>query len=212
MDDTEVLYHMTSLDARYRNYATVLYPESADPDWREIITQEHVPLFVSPLHDQDVDPLGKPKKSHYHVMVMFEGKKSDRQVRDFFERFGGVGCEVVQSIRGYARYLCHLDNPEKHQYDVNAVTCYAGADYMGTIGLPIDRLKTIRDMQEFCIKYRVRSFYLLCNYAMDNKPDWFRCLTESCAYYMSKWLQSSKWTEDVGDRHIFDPQTGELIY
>lgn len=52
---------------------------------------------------------------------MFDGVKTIEQAKDLFEQIGGVGCEKVNSIRGYARYLCHLDNPEKAQYDQGAV-------------------------------------------------------------------------------------------
>lgn len=53
---------------RTRNFATVVYPESAPADWLDIINDLHIPCFVSPLHDQDLDAKGKPKKPHYHVV------------------------------------------------------------------------------------------------------------------------------------------------
>ena len=96
-----------SIDKRSRNFATVVYPESAPNDWQEILSSHFVPSFVSPLHDKDKNPTGEDKKPHYHVVVMFEGKKSDEQVKEVFDSIGGVGLEKVQSIRGYARYLCH---------------------------------------------------------------------------------------------------------
>ena len=106
-----------SRDTRGRNFATVVYPESASADWQEVLAAEFVPAFISPLHDKDINPGGEVKKAHYHVILMFDGKKSEDQVREVFARIGGVGLERVQSIRGYARYLCHLDNPEKQQYE-----------------------------------------------------------------------------------------------
>ena len=98
-------------DNRKRNFATVVYPESAPENWQEILAGMFVPAFISPLHDKDINPTGEPKKPHYHVVVMNDGKKSIEQAQELFAAIGGVGCEVVQSIRGYARYLCHLDNP-----------------------------------------------------------------------------------------------------
>ena len=52
---------------RTRNFATVIYPESAPSDWKEILNQEFIPAFISPLHDRDTNPTGEPKKPHYHV-------------------------------------------------------------------------------------------------------------------------------------------------
>ena len=47
--------------SRTRNYATVVYPESAPNDWIEVLTQQFVPCFISPLHDKDVNPGGDIK-------------------------------------------------------------------------------------------------------------------------------------------------------
>ena len=116
-----------SIPTRYRNFATVVYPESAPENWLEIIAESKTPVFVSPIHDKDINPNGEPKKTHYHVMSMNEGKKSKEQMIEFFSSFGGVGCEVVNSLRGYARYLCHLDNPEKAQYNPEDVKAFGGA-------------------------------------------------------------------------------------
>ena len=102
---------------RTRNFATVVYPESAPDNWQSILEEQFVPAFISPLHDSDLNPTGEPKKEHYHVVIMYDSVKTMEQAQDLFQKIGGVGCERVQSIRGYARYLCHLDNPDKHQYD-----------------------------------------------------------------------------------------------
>lgn len=63
-------------DTRVRNFATVVYPESAPENWQDILSRHCVPAFISPLHDKDINPTGEPKKPHYHVVLMFEGKKS----------------------------------------------------------------------------------------------------------------------------------------
>ena len=79
--------------------------------------------MISPLHKDDVNPYGEVKKPHYHVIVMFDSVKTLEQFAEFADTFGGVGKEKVNSIRGYARYLCHLDNPEKAQYNPYDVVC-----------------------------------------------------------------------------------------
>lgn len=110
---------------RTRNFATVVYPESAPENWFDILAEMKIPAFVSPLHNMDVNPTGEVKKEHYHVMIMFEGVKTVEQALDVFRQIGGVEyCEQIQSLRGYARYLCHLDNPEKHQYNTEDVISF----------------------------------------------------------------------------------------
>ena len=199
-----------SRDTRARNFATVVYPESAPSDWQDILARHCIPAFISPLHDKDFNPTGEPKKPHFHVVIMFEGKKSIPQVKEVFDTINGVGCEVVKSLRGYARYLCHLDNPEKAQYEPSDVRCIA-SDYIGTIGLAIDKYVALGEMQDFCEQYNVVSFYALAKYARGHRPDWHRILCDCGSVYMREYLQSRKWSQDQGLEHILDPTTGEVI-
>ena len=186
----------TSKDTRVRNYATVVYPDSAPENWRDILSEFHVPCFISPLHDKDINPNGEPKKPHYHVQLCYEGKKSIEQAQEVFNAIGGVGCEVVKSLRGYARYLCHLDNPEKAQYDTNGVTALCGLDYLSTIGLPIDKLHAIREMILFCEENNITSYRKLLMYSMEERTDWFKVLCESGTYVMKEYLKSSAWEKE----------------
>lgn len=178
---------------RYRNFATVVYPDSAPDNWRDILSNHHIPAFISPLHDKDINPNGEPKKPHYHVMIMFEGKKSIEQVIEVFASIGGVGCEVIKTIRGYARYLCHLDNPEKAQYNQADVVALAGADYVGTIGLPVDKYKAIREMLAYCEENRIVSYADLLTYCMEERFDWFRVLCDNGTFVVMEYLKSRSW-------------------
>lgn len=183
--------------ARYRNFATVVYPESAPNNWREILSELKVPCFISPLHDRDINPTGEPKKAHYHVAFMFEGKKSVEQVRIMFESFGGVGVEIINTIRGYARYLCHLDNPEKAQYNTEDVVCICGSDYASTIGLPTDKYKCIKEMMRWCSESGCDSYCELLEYAAEYHFDWFRVLCDNGTVVMKEYLKSITWSCNV---------------
>lgn len=187
-------------ESRYRSWACVVYPESAPETWQQIIAEWKVQAFVSPLHDKDIDPQNQPKKPHHHVMVMFEGKKSMEQMREMFAEIGGVGCEAVKSARGYARYLCHLDNPEKAQYDTETVMSFGGSDYNAVIGLPLDRYKVIADMVTFIDEQGLDSFSDLVRYAMNNKPSWFRALCDNSSYFIREYIKSVAWTRERDER------------
>lgn len=196
---------------RTRNFATVVYPESAPDNWQDILTQQFVPAFISPLHDNDINPGGEVKKAHYHVMLMFDGVKTFEQAQSIFSLIGGVGCEVVQSMRGYARYLCHLDNPEKAQYSQDDVRTMCGADYASAIGLATDKYKALGEMQDFCEKYNVVSFYLLSRYARTHRTDWYRILCDCGSVYMREYLKSKQWSQSQEMDEIIDPETGEVL-
>lgn len=214
MKESEVIYFMgekKSRDMRARNFATVVYLDSAPLNWLDILSDLHVPAFVSPYHNNDKNPDGEDKKPHYHVMIMYEGKKSIEQAKENFEKIGGVGCEIVNSMRGYARYLCHLDNPEKYQYSTEEVKSFGGANYIDTISLITDKYQIIGEMQDFCERYDVTSFYLLCNYARKNRSNWYRALCDNSAFYMKEYLKSKKWSKENNESQIIDKETGDVI-
>jgi len=181
-----------------RSFATVLYPDDSAPEnWLDIISTLKTSVFVSPLHDKDINPTGEPKKPHVHVLLHFEGKKNVEQVRHIVETFGGVGVEVVASLRGYARYLCHLDNPEKAQYDISEVRCFGGANYHSVCSLPTDRFKAIKEMRDFCVENNIYAYCDLFDYAMSEREDWFVILCESGTYVIKEYLKSRQWKKEV---------------
>lgn len=188
----------TSGAGRTRNFATTIWPDSihTPADWQDILSEQHIPVMISPLHDKDINPDGEPKKAHYHVMICFEGVKTPEQAKAVFDLVGGVGLEVVQSLRGYARYLCHMDNPEKYQYDTAEVRCLSGADFATAVSLVTDKYKAVREMIEYCKDNNVISFSELLEWAMVERYEWFRVLCDNGAVIMEKYLKSRKWTAD----------------
>lgn len=189
---------------RTRNYATVIYPDSAPEDWLIRFGNMLIPGFVSPLHDLDINPYGEPKKPHYHLMIMFDSVKTIEQAKEVFDDIGGVGCEIVNSVRGYARYLCHLDNPEKIQYDKGFVQAFCGADYEDTIGLSLDKYIAIREMIDFCRNECIVSYAELMHYAMANNYSWFRVLCDNGTVVVKEYLKSYSWQLDYEARHKSD--------
>lgn len=102
--------------ARKTSIATILYPENVTKaEYVARVGDLHINAYMSPLHTDE------GKKEHYHLMLFFGSPKSDKQIKEIVERIGGVGCEPIINNRGYARYLCHLDNPEKKQYSPDDV-------------------------------------------------------------------------------------------
>lgn len=181
--------------SRTRNYACVVYPESAPENWQDILQEMFVPAFISPLHDRDVNPTGEPKKSHWHIIIMFDSVKTREQAKEIFDHIGGVGCEIVNSIRGYARYLCHLDNPEKVQYDKKEVKSLCGADYFNVIGIASDKYEVIGAMLTYCKENKVYSYSDFLLYCYAERYDWFRALCDYASYVVKGFLQSSFWTD-----------------
>lgn len=182
-----------SKDDRKRNFATELYLDSGNPEWLNILKDSHIPIFVSPLHDKDKKENGDFVKPHHHIMIMYEGKKSKDQVKEFIDSFNGHGLEIIGSVRGYARYLCHLDDSDKYQYDVTDVKSIGGADYFAIIGLASDKYKAIKEMKDFINETGIINYCDLFDYAADERYDWFRILCDSGTLVIKEYLKSKKW-------------------
>lgn len=194
MDEESVELEKRSYkDERVRNYACVVYPESAPDDWLAKIADLKVPALVSPLHDKDINPDGSLKKAHYHVLFAFEGKKSKAQFQELSKSFGGVGTEIVQSIRGYSRYLCHLDNPEKHQYSVYEIKSFGGADYDAYVSLPSDTARELKMMQHYCKKFKIRSFSQFADICAEKFPDWHYLIVNKCTNFLKAYFSSKSF-------------------
>lgn len=203
---------------RTRNFATVVYPESAPADWMDRLNNYHVAALVSPLHDRDTNPSGEQKKPHYHVMLIFEGPKEfETQVKPIFDDIGGVGREMVNSARGYARYLCHLDNPEKAQYDPTEVRCMGGADYYGITNLPTDDIKMLGEIMAYIREQEIYSFAEFLEVCQLLRPDWYSLAALSRGWIIREYIKSLAWEKETGyvranDRvQVADPATGETV-
>ena len=178
---------------RTRNYATVIYPESATNDWIRLLQEQYVPALISPLHDKDLNTDGTLKKEHYHVIILFQGVKTSEQAQEVFSVIGGVGIEPIKCVRAYARYLCHLDNSEKEKYPIEDVISCSGADYQTIINLAADKYSAIGEMIEFCIQNSIVSYAQLLLFAKENRNDWFRVLCDNGTLTMVQFLKSHYW-------------------
>ena len=180
-------------NVKARNWLTVLYPESLRDDFKDIIGDWHVPAFLSPLHDRDREKDGKPKKPHYHLMMMFKGDKSYSQMCELVAglvRVGHAEPKVCHDMRGSARYWCHMDDPDKAQYSPEDVTAFAGADYQEVTELPTDRERYVREMCAWCRAQGCISFAALMDEAAANHPEWHHALISNCTMVMFRYVRS----------------------
>lgn len=131
-------YEQSRSGQRTRNWTAVCYPEDLPDDWESLI--EGVKWACSPLHDKDISADGTPKKAHYHILLMFSAVKTAAQVVDFLAGLFGtsesgsvVGVAAPQKVTdrtALVRYMAHMDNPEKAQYDTADIRTFGGADVL----------------------------------------------------------------------------------
>ena len=113
-------------NVKKRNWAFVLYPESAPEDWREQLQKTGLQVAISPLHDKDLDPNGEPKKPHYHVIIIYSGPTTFSVVSALTASLNQPIPIPLESVRGNYRYFTHKDNPDKYQYDEKDITVLNG--------------------------------------------------------------------------------------
>ena len=196
-------------DSRVRNWIFVLYPDSAPSDWQERLTQLHVPAVVSPLHDKDLNPDGTSKKPHYHVLLMFDGKKSFDQVKDITQGiFNATIPQDCKNVRGQVRYFLHMDNPEKYQYDISNMRGYSGADFSVYIkATQVCRHEMLRAMRKYIREHSIYSFADFLDYCDENRPEWSDLLDDNSTMVISQYIKARIYDRrDVMGRMVADMQ------
>lgn len=180
-------------NTRTRNWSFILYPESAPQDWKEIIDNEMIPWICSPLHDKDVNPTGEPKKAHYHILLLYPGVKSFAQIEKITTALNAPIPQQCSSAKGLVRYMAHLDNPEKHQYNTCDIVAHNGADlefYLAPTSS--ERNQLLREMSEFITDNNIIHFADFWDYAAKNRPyDWFPVLTSNGTYNIMQYIKSN---------------------
>lgn len=152
-----------------RNWAFVVYPESAPSDWIEQLQQRGVVGAISPLHDKDLNATGEPKKAHWHVIVTYEGPTAQSVVERLTELLNAPKPIPLEQVRGYYRYLTHKDNPEKAQYDEKDIQTLNGFDIRDFVEMTKSEVNAkIRIIQKMIRELDFLEYADLLDYLQDN--------------------------------------------
>jgi hypothetical protein len=152
-----------------RNWAFVLYPESAPSDWFEQLKNSGISGAVSPLHDKDVNADGEPKKAHYHIILCYAGPTTFNAVRVFCDSLCQPIPQPLESVKGYYRYLTHKDNPEKAQYDDGDIRTFGGFNYRDFVELTKSEvLGLVKSIQALIREAEIYEYSDLLDMLLDN--------------------------------------------
>lgn len=151
-----------------RNWAFVLYPESAPADWFERLKQSGLMGAVSPLHDKDTDPDGNIKKAHYHIILVYGNTTTYNNVKALTESLNQPIPQALEQIRGYYRYLTHMDNPEKVQYNAKDIRTFGGFDISDFVEMTKSEVtKYIKEIHQFIRDNNIVEYSDLCDMLID---------------------------------------------
>lgn len=182
--------------SKTRNWAFVVYPESAPEGWQDILADTHIPAFISPLHDRDTDADGVLKKAHYHVVFMYDGPITKKRADLIAAPYCGTkSAEYVKSLRGYVRYLAHLDDPGKAQYDPAEIVALNGADLADALRTNLsdsDKYRIIGEIMRYCEESCTHEFSALVQYAVSERKEWLPVIVNK-AYFVSRFLDSLRY-------------------
>lgn len=188
---------------RGRNWGIVVYPDSLPKNWKEIISTE--PVAISPLHDKDVNPDGEKKKPHYHLVLNYKGNKSFEQIDEIARALKAPIPQRISSLTGAVRYLTHMDNPEKYQYDNADIQTFGGFDLESCLALSTgDKRQSLRDMLTFISENEIMHLKDFADYCMSEEAPaaWFELLTERNTLFIKEYIKSNWQKEQYASKNI----------
>lgn len=184
---------------RARAWTCVVYPDSENTpeNWKEVLSEQLVECLISPLHDKDKNPDGEDKKPHYHVVLSFKNPTSFDKAQEVFQAIGGVvppeNESRVKDFRQMARYLCHLDQPDKYRYDTEDVVSIGAIDYLALIMSSADEDEMLSDICDFIDTNQITSFVAFSRFVRIHRKQWWTYCHSKKGYFIREYIKSLAW-------------------
>lgn len=178
------------MNTKNRHWTFLIYPDSCVPNWIDILIETGLPFAISPLHDKDKNPDDTIKKPHYHVIITYDGPTTYKSVNEnICQLIKSTIPKRVLSLRGIYRYLTHLDNPEKYQYDRSLIQEYNNFHIDMT---DTEITKLMVDIIEDIRVNNITSYWdLIQYYLVSDDIDNFK-VVQSHAFFFNKAIDSFK--------------------
>ena len=176
---------------RARAWTAIVYEDSAEHDWQQKLEKMIIECLVSPYHNKDVNPTGEPKKPHWHVVISFKSPTSYAKAKEVFDSIGAVvppeqQCRV-KDFRQMARYLCHMDQPDKYQYNPADVRSIGAIDYQTLVMSASDEDAMLDEIFQAMDTYMLDSYPQVVRFTRKHHPEWkilvFRKYTRQISEY-----------------------------
>lgn len=177
-----------------RNWAFVLYPESAPTDWKERLQLSGLMGAISPLHDKDLDPTGEPKKAHYHVILVYGSPTTYNNVKSFTDELNQPIPQALEQVRGYYRYFTHKDNPEKYQYSDTEIETFNGFDIGDFVEITKSEVNKIKsELLDLIRREQLIEYSDFINYVKDNLSSDCFDVASSHTIFFNTYLKSARY-------------------
>lgn len=180
-------------NTKKRNWAFVLYPESAPEDWEEQLQKTGLQCVISPLHNQDLDATEEVKKSHYHIILSYSGPTSFNIVKKLCD---SLNCPIpipLEQVRGMYRYLTHKDNPDKYQYDEKDIKTINGFNISDFVEITKSEVLIIkRQLQKLIIDMNFIEYSDFMDYMLDNAENDQYDVACNNTYFFDRYISSKR--------------------
>ncbi len=179
------------MNTKKRNWAFILYPESAPANWQEILQQTGLLIAISPLHDKDLDPNNELKKAHFHIILCYSGPTSFNVVKKITDNLNSPIPIPLEAVRGYYRYFTHQDNPDKYQYNESEIINLNGFNIRDFVDLTYSEINSIKkELQKIIRQNNIFEYSDLLDFLLDNDFDNFWEVASSNTYFFNTYITS----------------------
>lgn len=180
-------------NVKKRNWAFLLYPESAPENWTEILQNTGLQFAVSPLHDKDLNPTGETKKPHYHIILCYSGPTSFNVVNSLCKNLCQPIPQPLEQVKGYYRYFSHKDNPEKAQYDEEDILCFNGFNILDYADLTKSEIENIKKHLQTIIRNAdILEYSDFMDFLLDNEMHTEYSIASNNTYFFEKYISSRR--------------------
>lgn len=216
-------YEQKRAGQRTRNWTVIFYPDDLPEDWTSLVDEQHFKWVEGPIHDRDTNPDGTAKKPHCHTLFIFESVKTVEQVEELLK--GVFGESGTGSIIGVAppkqvtdrcaivRYMAHMDNPEKAQYDVAGIVGHNGADPAEILKYSATETREmIVAMEEFIEENGIIELADFSKAIRYDRPEWHTLLATKLTMYFGAFIRSCRHKAAQPPKIVkIDSETGEVL-
>lgn len=174
-----------------------LYPSSAPEDWEQRIRESGLEV-VWALHDKDLRANGTTKDPHAHVAVRFAHAIAAAEAKEVLGHFGVLvpSVQYRDSWKAVCRYMIHMDDPDKYQYNEGIVQESGGADWHDAIVRTCDTYKQIREMKAFCKSAGITSFATFSDWCDENNEEWSCAICDKAGRKVHDYINSLRYDRE----------------
>lgn len=171
-------------------WSIIIYEESVNENYIEILKSQQITCVISPLHDKDLNDDGTPKKPHRHILLKFNGGRRIQDIDYIIESINAYQhCWIsLDPLLAY-EYLWHKNETDKYHYDEKDLI-YINSNKSDFYFLPS------RDIALYIKENNLLTFNSLIDRLIINEDNKLLEYVSSNCYYVQSYQKAIKNKQD----------------